>query len=127
MSSATASKMRDPEDAAAAFGESNNLGSVGFNDEHTNGVANGKKMYGDEDRHLTRPKVHHKEDAVIDIQPIRRVDMQPSFAQEISSEEVNSGWYGNFYTAVGQCVGLLGSLPFCVSISPFLTLRVYPL
>ncbi|KAK5954062.1 hypothetical protein OHC33_004633 [Knufia fluminis] len=52
---------------------------------------------------------------VIKVQPPRREDLQPSYAQTLQGdEEATHGWYGGMINTIGSCVGFLGSIPCCI-------------
>jgi len=52
---------------------------------------------------------------VIKVQPPRREDLQPSYAQVLQGdEETNHGWYGGMINSLGSCVGFFGSIPCCI-------------
>nr|POE93488.1 putative band 7 family protein [Quercus suber] len=53
---------------------------------------------------------------IIKVQPPRREDLQPSYAQIIKpdTEDVSQhGWYGSMINALGSCIGNLGAIPCC--------------
>ncbi|ETI25327.1 hypothetical protein G647_02099 [Cladophialophora carrionii CBS 160.54] len=52
---------------------------------------------------------------LIKVQPPRREDLQPSYAQTLQGdEEQNHGWYGSMINTLGSCVGFLGAIPCCI-------------
>lgn len=53
---------------------------------------------------------------LIVVQPPRREDLQPSYAQTLVGETDASahGWYGNMINTLGSCIGTLGAIPCCV-------------
>ena len=54
---------------------------------------------------------------LIKVQPPRREDLQPSYAQVIKpdSEDVaQHGWYGFMINTLGSCIGTLGAIPCCI-------------
>ncbi|GJE87297.1 slipin family protein [Phanerochaete sordida] len=69
-------------------------------------VANGKKPLGGE--------AH-----VIKVQPLKRSEMQPSYAQDLGTGEVTHGLYGSLLQSFGVCVGLCGAIPCCPLPNPF--------
>ncbi|KZF25255.1 hypothetical protein L228DRAFT_207571 [Xylona heveae TC161] len=51
------------------------------------------------------------------VQPPRREDLQPSYAQTIRSETEDAsahGWYGSMINTLGSCVGFCGAIPCCI-------------
>jgi len=53
---------------------------------------------------------------LIKVQPPRRQDLQPSYAQVIKpdAQEVEAhGWYGSMIDTLGTCLGTLGAVPGC--------------
>jgi len=53
---------------------------------------------------------------VIKVQPPRREDLQPSYAQVIKPDTEDAsqhGWYGSMVNALGSCIGTLGAIPCC--------------
>ncbi len=56
---------------------------------------------------------------IIQIQPVRREDMQVSFAQTLDDVEAPS-FYGKAYHAIGELVGFFGQIPGCLCFpTPF--------
>lgn len=54
---------------------------------------------------------------LVKVQPPRREDLQPSYAQVLkpdSEDAAAHGWYGAMINALGSCVGTLGAIPCCV-------------
>ncbi|EXJ67730.1 uncharacterized protein A1O5_09076 [Cladophialophora psammophila CBS 110553] len=52
---------------------------------------------------------------VIKVQPPRREDLQPSYAQTLQdTEDDNNGWYGSMINTLGQCIGCIGAIPCCI-------------
>ncbi len=54
------------------------------------------------------------ENKLIDVQPLKLSELQPSYAQTIGGENDNHGWYGTMINVLGSCIGGLGSIPCCV-------------
>jgi len=54
--------------------------------------------------------------SLIQVQPPRREDLQPSYAQTLvgESDQGNHGWYGSMINTLGNCIGTLGAIPCCV-------------
>ncbi|EIW61365.1 uncharacterized protein TRAVEDRAFT_34877 [Trametes versicolor FP-101664 SS1] len=55
----------------------------------------------------------------IKVQPLKRSEMQPSYAQDLGTREVTHGVYGSMLQALGSCLGLLGAVPCCPCPNPF--------
>jgi len=53
---------------------------------------------------------------VVKVQPPRREDLQPSYAQTLQGDTDLSahGWYGGMINTFGGCIGGLGSIPCCI-------------
>lgn len=54
---------------------------------------------------------------LVKVQPPRREDLQPSYAQVIkpdTEDEAQHGWYGSMIDTLGSCIGTLGAVPCCV-------------
>jgi erythrocyte band 7 integral membrane protein len=53
---------------------------------------------------------------LINVQPPRREDLQPSYAQTLvgESDQGNHGWYGSMINTLGSCIGAMGAIPCCV-------------
>ncbi|CCM03361.1 uncharacterized protein FIBRA_05490 [Fibroporia radiculosa] len=56
---------------------------------------------------------------VIKVQPLKRSEMQPSYAQDLGTSEVTHGVYGSMMQALGSCIGFCGAIPCCPLPSPF--------
>ncbi|KAG4034721.1 hypothetical protein MFRU_002g00740 [Monilinia fructicola] len=53
---------------------------------------------------------------LVNVQPPRREDLQPSYAQILQGDDDTNtnGWYGSMINALGACIGTLGAIPCCV-------------
>jgi len=54
---------------------------------------------------------------IVKVQPPRREDLQPSYAQIIkpdTQDDSQHGWYGSMITTLGSCLGSLGAIPCCI-------------
>ncbi|KAK6441715.1 hypothetical protein LTR95_002048 [Oleoguttula sp. CCFEE 5521] len=55
---------------------------------------------------------------IIDVQPPRREDLQPSYAQIIKADDQDddsvTGWYGGMISSLGTIVGTMGAIPCCI-------------
>ncbi|KAF6748933.1 stomatin family protein [Ephemerocybe angulata] len=58
-------------------------------------------------------------DAVIHVQPLKRNEMQPSYAQDMGTGEVTHGVYGTLMQGLGAVFGLIGAIPCCPCPNPF--------
>jgi len=56
---------------------------------------------------------------VINVQPLKRSEMQPSYAQDLGTGEVTHGVYGSLLQGLGTCVGFCGAFPCCPLPNPF--------
>ncbi|KAF8806125.1 hypothetical protein BYT27DRAFT_7102573 [Phlegmacium glaucopus] len=56
---------------------------------------------------------------MIQVQPLKRSEMQPSYAQDLGTGEVTHGVYGSLLQGLGSVVGLLGAIPCCPFPNPF--------
>jgi len=65
-----------------------------------------------------RPAVQDKSH-LINVQPLKRSEMQPSYAQDLGTQEVTHGLYGSLLQGLGTCVGLCGAVPCCPFPNPF--------
>ncbi|KAF1820758.1 stomatin family protein-like protein [Dissoconium aciculare CBS 342.82] len=54
---------------------------------------------------------------IINVQPPRREDLQPSYAKVIQPDTEDAsqhGWYGSMINGIGECMGTLGAIPCCL-------------
>ena len=56
---------------------------------------------------------------VIHVEPLKRAEMQPSYAQDLGTGEVTHGIYGSMMQCLGGCIGFFGSIPCCPLPNPF--------
>ncbi|KAF9226727.1 hypothetical protein BS17DRAFT_800712 [Gyrodon lividus] len=56
---------------------------------------------------------------LINVQPLKRSEMQPSYAQDLGTDEVTHGVYGSFLQGLGSVVGFVGAIPCCPCPNPF--------
>ncbi|KAF8179588.1 stomatin family protein [Mycena galopus ATCC 62051] len=56
---------------------------------------------------------------IIKVQPLKREEMQPSYAQDLGAEEVTHGLYGSLLQGFGACLGICGMIPCCPVMNPF--------
>jgi regulator of protease activity HflC (stomatin/prohibitin superfamily) len=56
---------------------------------------------------------------MIKVQPLKRSEMQPSYAQDLGTGEVTHGIYGSLLQTLGSCVGFCGMIPCCPFPNPF--------
>ncbi|KAK0190412.1 stomatin family protein [Armillaria mellea] len=56
---------------------------------------------------------------MITVQPLKRSEMQPSYAQDLGTGEVTHGVYGSLLQCLGSAVGFLGAIPCCPCPNPF--------
>lgn len=58
-----------------------------------------------------------RNEPLVKVQPPRREDLQPSYAQVIkpdTEDEAQHGWYGSMINGLGSCLGTLGAVPCCI-------------
>ncbi|KAL7420316.1 hypothetical protein Q5752_005285 [Cryptotrichosporon argae] len=58
-------------------------------------------------------------DRLITVQPIKKSDMQPSYAQDLGTASVEHGFYGSMLSGLGSCIGCIGQIPCCPLPNPF--------
>jgi regulator of protease activity HflC (stomatin/prohibitin superfamily) len=53
---------------------------------------------------------------MVNVQPPRREDLQPSYAQTLvgESDQGNHGWYGSMINTLGSFIGTMGAFPCCI-------------
>ncbi|KAJ7622064.1 hypothetical protein FB45DRAFT_838271 [Roridomyces roridus] len=56
---------------------------------------------------------------IITVQPIKKAEMQPSYAQDLGLGEVTHGLYGSLLNGLGSIVGVCGMIPCCPFPNPF--------
>jgi hypothetical protein len=73
------------------------------------------------------PRDHHhtgmNSRQVIKVQPLKKDEMQPSYAQDMGSETVTHGFYGSMMQSLGACIGFCGAIPCCPLPNPFKEVR----
>ena len=55
--------------------------------------------------------------ALAKVQPPRREDLQPSYAQVLkpdTEDDSAHSWYGSMINTLGSCVGTFGAIPCCI-------------
>jgi len=65
---------------------------------------------------MKRPDVSKQ---VIHVEPLKRSEMQPSYAQDLGAGEVTHGVYGSMMQYLGSCIGFFGAIPCCPLPNPF--------
>lgn len=53
-------------------------------------------------------------DALVTVQPLQKKDMQPSYAQDLGTDDIGMGFYGSLINCLGAVAGGLGQFPCCV-------------
>lgn len=70
------------------------------------------------------------DEPLIKVQPPRREDLQPSYAQVIKAdtEDISQhGWYASMMNTLGTCIGTLGAIPCCIICpNPYKPVSRYP-
>ncbi|KAF8635008.1 hypothetical protein AX15_000592 [Amanita polypyramis BW_CC] len=64
-----------------------------------------------------RPADGHRKlagNGLISVQPLQQSEMQQSYAQDMGSEGVTHGFYGNMIHGFGAIVGFCGAIPCCI-------------
>ncbi|KAH8118753.1 hypothetical protein DFH11DRAFT_1502381 [Phellopilus nigrolimitatus] len=61
----------------------------------------------------------HQDRTIIAVQPLKRSEMQQSYAQDLGTGEVTHGVYGSMLNALGVCVGFCGAFPCMPCPNPF--------
>jgi len=56
---------------------------------------------------------------LITVQPLRRDEMQPSYAQDMGTANIEHGFYGSMMNGLGACIGTCGMIPCCPLPNPF--------
>ncbi|KAI4173558.1 MAG: hypothetical protein LQ343_002896 [Gyalolechia ehrenbergii] len=54
---------------------------------------------------------------LIKVQPPRREDLQPAYAQTLqgdTDDAATHGWYGSMINSLGSCLGFCGAIPCCI-------------
>jgi len=57
------------------------------------------------------------DEPLVKVQPPRREDLQPSYAQVIkpdTQDDSQHGWYGSMIDTLGRCIGTAGAIPCCI-------------
>lgn len=60
---------------------------------------------------------------VIKVQPLKKDEMQPSYAQDMGVGGVTHGFYGSMKQTLGSCIGFCGAIPCCPFPNPFKEVR----
>ena len=60
---------------------------------------------------------------VIKVQPLKKDEMQPSYAQDMGVGGVTHGFYGSMMQSLGSCIGFCGAIPCCPLPNPFKQVR----
>ncbi|KAH8827914.1 hypothetical protein DL96DRAFT_1555489 [Flagelloscypha sp. PMI_526] len=56
---------------------------------------------------------------LINVQPLKHSEMQPSYAEDLGSGAVPHGIYGNLINGLGSVLGFCGAIPCCPCPNPF--------
>jgi hypothetical protein len=59
----------------------------------------------------------------IKVQPLKKDEMQPLYAQDMGLEAVTHGFYGSMMQTLGSCIGFIGAVPCCPCPNPFKEVR----
>lgn len=83
--------------------------------DNSNMTDTGKAAMGDYDGTANRRPNGEPSTGIIHVQPPRREDLQPAYAQVLSGDDVAAhGWYGSMIHALGAAIGFLGAIPCCI-------------
>lgn len=63
--------------------------------------------------------IHDGKSHMIIVQPLKRSEMQPSYAQDLGTGEVTHGIYGSLLNGLGSCLGFCGAFPCMPCPNPF--------
>ncbi|KAL1640166.1 hypothetical protein SLS58_007280 [Diplodia intermedia] len=80
-------------------------------------TTNGKAPVSDSTASSTRRIRDNSDEPIVKVQPPRREDLQPSYAQVLKPDTEDSaahGWYGAMINALGSCIGTMGAIPCCL-------------
>jgi len=69
--------------------------------------------------HRAAKRPIHAGNGIIVVQPLKRSEMQQSYAQDLGLDDVEHGIYGTMINALGACIGFFGSVPCCPCPNPF--------
>ncbi|KLO08448.1 hypothetical protein SCHPADRAFT_908625 [Schizopora paradoxa] len=97
-------KDRIPSPSSSSHGNVVDHDAPGVTEHHAD-VSTGKKHIGDK--------------GIITVQPLKRSEMQQSYAQDLGTGEVEHGVYGSLLNVLGDCVGCLGAIPCCPFPNPY--------
>lgn len=88
-------------------------------DYHTDTTASSQLRKDDDpaytNGHPSAFRAHAPAQPILNVQPARREDLQPSYAQIIkpdTQDDNQHGWYGDMINTLGSCLGTCGAIPF---------------
>lgn len=61
----------------------------------------------------------HPEGKIITVQPLKKDEMQPSYAQDLGVGVVTHGIYGSLLNGLGSIIGCIGAVPCCPCPNPY--------
>jgi erythrocyte band 7 integral membrane protein len=64
-------------------------------------------------------KAPDPKNTIIHVEPLKRSEMQPSYAQDLGTGEVVHGVYGSLMQCLGSVIGFCGAIPCCPCPNPF--------
>jgi len=103
-------------------------GTTVNNGQAGNGARNGKASSPTNSEDLNRyvtddtPRPKRAEaplPGVMTVQPLRKNEMQPSYAQDMGVGGIEHGFYGSMMNGLGSIVGTIGMIPCCPAPNPF--------
>ncbi|KAJ7333436.1 hypothetical protein DFH08DRAFT_881213 [Mycena albidolilacea] len=91
---------------------------------HTDSVGSRGKAVDRSDGHADAEASGHQRalgsgQHIIKVQPLKREEMQPSYAQDLGAHEVTHGLYGSLLHGLGSILGVCGMVPCCPVVNPF--------
>jgi len=126
--------MSSPSTYPAPEYKQTSIDGTTVNGQGSNGNGNGKSRSTRDDDELHRyvtddqpraPKIamsgsgKPRGDGLIVVQPLRKNEMQPSYAQDLGTGSIEHGFYGSMMQSLGACVGAIGMIPCCPFPNPF--------
>jgi hypothetical protein len=85
------------------------------------GVTEMPTMAGTNNNTLTNNAARraHPEGKIITVQPLKKDEMQPSYAQDLGVGVVTHGIYGSLLNGLGSIIGCIGAVPCCPCPNPY--------
>ncbi|GAA5918715.1 hypothetical protein JCM6882_008754 [Rhodosporidiobolus microsporus] len=81
---------------------------------YTHGKGAAQSDYTANDDSVLEPPAQNPQQAMVTVQPLKKADMQPSYAQTVDAQELSDlGCYGSMINCLGAIAGTMGSIPCC--------------